>query len=118
MILSRHIFVEGLCLDAHIGVRDKEKGLSQPIEIDVVIEIGTEAILNLSQTYNYEKIEHIASSLLNQGHIDLVENLAERLGIEVLKDNQVRSIEITVRKPQALEKAHAAGCTILMVQPD
>jgi dihydroneopterin aldolase len=118
MILSRHIFVEGLCLEAHIGVRDKEKGLSQPIEIDAVIEIGTDSVAHLSQTYNYETIEQIARKLLSDGHIDLVENLAESLGTEALKDPMVRSIEITVRKPKALDCAHAAGCTVLMVRGD
>jgi len=118
MILSRHIFVEGLCLDAHIGVRDQEKGLSQPIEIDVIIEIGTDLVSHLSQTYNYESVEHIARKLLDTGHIDLVEDLAERMGSEILKDPQVRTIEITVRKPKALTCAHAAGCTIVMVKDD
>jgi len=118
MLISRHVFVEGLKLEAAIGIHDHEVGRTQPLVVDAVIEVGLNTIDSLKDTLNYEVVEKSAISLIEKGHIGLVETFAEDLGRMILTFEMVKSVEISVRKPEALKYADAAGCTIYLAQDD
>jgi dihydroneopterin aldolase len=118
MLISRHIFVEGLKLEAAIGIHDHELGRTQPLLVDAVIEIGLHAIHSLKDTLNYELVEKCALGLIAAGHIGLVETFAEDLGRALLGFDGVKSVEINVRKPEALTRADAAGCSVYLAQDD
>jgi dihydroneopterin aldolase len=116
MLISRHVFVEGLMLEAAIGVHDHEIGRKQPLIVDATIDLGGDAISGLKDTLNYEYIAIEAQKIIDQGHITLVEIFAEDLATALLAHPQVHSIEITVRKPEALKDTSAAGCSVVMAR--
>lgn len=116
MLISRHVFVEGLSLKAFIGVHDHEMGRHQPLIVDAVIELGLHPIKGLKDTLNYELVGQCAEGLIAKGHIGLVETFAEDLGNALLAYEGVKSVELTVRKPEALSHATNAGCTLYLAK--
>lgn len=113
MLTRRRVFVKGLKVMAAIGVYDHEHGREQPLIIDAVFELSLHDIRLLKDTLNYEKVGEIARAIIARGHIKLVETLAEDLAANLLDLPYVRSIELTISKPEALGDADAAGVCVI-----
>lgn len=112
------IFVRGLRVDASIGVHPHEHEGTQPIFIDVRLDLGeTPAPVGdrLGETIDYEAVANQAKALAKQGHVQLVETLAELLASWCLKDARVRAVTVRIEKPNALAAADAAGVEITRV---
>lgn len=112
MGLSRSLFVRGLRLEAAIGVHDHELGRTQPLIIDARIGLTDLPIHGLKDTLNYELVGHLARARIAEGHIGLVETLAEDLTGALIAMPHVTWVEISIAKPEALSDAEAAGCVI------
>lgn len=116
-VVVAKIFVRGLKVDAEIGVYDHERGRSQPLVVDVELDVTTVHAERLSQTVNYETIANDARDLAAEGHIELVETFAERLAERCLADPRVTRARVRVEKPMALApRAEAAGVEITAVR--
>src|SRR5258706_7492014 len=74
------VFVTGLKVQAEIGVYRHEIGRVQPLVIDVELDVPTAGAGRLFETLNYENILEAARTIAAGGHIQLVENLAQRPG--------------------------------------
>ncbi len=110
------VFVRGLRIEAHIGVHAHERGRSQPLILEVEIELDNPRVERLSDTINYERVVELAVALAAKGHVDLVEEYAERLGLALLEDPKARRVRVRIDKPLALEPAEAAGCEAIFVR--
>lgn len=106
------VFVRGLSLAAEIGVHAHERGITQPLEVDVTLELAPGPVERLDDTLNYETVRAAALELVAQGHMELIETFAERLGRACLADPRVRAVAVRVEKPTALKGARAAGCEV------
>ncbi|BEV09985.1 dihydroneopterin aldolase [Asticcacaulis sp. DW145] len=113
-LISRHVFVEGLRVEAAIGVYDYEHGRTQPLIIDADIRIGRHEIKGLKDTLNYEMVGNLARDLIARGHIKLVETLAEDLAEAVLALPQAEEVRIRISKPEALADADRSGCIVVI----
>jgi len=113
-LISRHVFVEGLKVEAAIGIYDYEHGRTQPLIIDADIRIGLHDIRGLKDTLNYEMVGNLARSIIARGHIKLVETLAEELAAAVLDLPHAEEVRIRISKPEALADADRSGCSVLM----
>jgi dihydroneopterin aldolase len=110
------VFVRGLRVDAYIGVHAHERGRVQPLIVEVEIELADPHVERLSDTLNYEKVVEAARAVAASGHVDLVEEYAERLGRACLADPRARRVRVRIDKPHALEGAEAAGCEAVFVR--
>ncbi len=108
------IFVRGLHVDAEIGVHPHEKGRTQPLTIDIELELSPTPIRSIHDTVNYETLAASARTLATGGHVDLVETFAEDLARACLKDSRTLSARVRIEKPLALEGADAAGVEVLL----
>ncbi len=111
----RSVFVRGLMLDAYIGVYDKEQGAAQPLRIDMtldVIEPSDPAGDRLEDVVCYNKLTQGIKAIIAEGHIKLVETLAERIADLALSHAMVISVTVRIEKPNAIEEAQAAGVEI------
>ncbi len=119
--MSNHrstIFVRSLRVDASIGVHPHEYEGTQPIFIDVRLDMGDTpppADDRLGETIDYEAIANQAKALAKEGHVQLVETLAERLAAWCLQDARVAAVTVRIEKPNALAAADAAGVEITRV---
>ncbi len=112
------IFVEGLRVDASIGVHPHEYESTQPILISVRLNIGDMALPvedRLAETIDYEAVANHAKALCREGHVQLVETLAKRLADWCLQDKRVCAVTVRIEKPNALAAADAAGIEITRV---
>ena len=108
------VFVRGLEVEAAIGVHDHELGRTQPLILDVELQLAPRSVRRLEDTYNYEGVGEAARALLAEGHIGLVETFAERLAEALLADHRIRRCRVAVAKPEALKDARAAGCEVVL----
>lgn len=108
------VFVHGLAVQAAIGIHDHEMGRTQPLILDVELDLTPHPVDRLADTYNYEGVGAAALALVDEGHVGLVETFAERLARSLMADDRVRTVRIKVSKPEALSGAEAAGCSLAL----
>jgi len=111
----RRVFVRDLVLDAEIGVHAHEKGRRQRIRVN--IEARTEddgAPLNdqLQNVVNYESIVDGIKGILMNGHVNLVESLADAIASFILEDQRVLDVRVGVEKLDAIPEAASVGVEI------
>jgi len=117
----RHVFVRDLELDAHIGVYRHEKGRTQPIRIniDLTVREDTKRIDDeLMNVVDYEQVVHQVRTIVDSGHLKLVETLAERIAQACLSDIRVLIARIRIEKLTAIEGARSVGVEIERARPD
>ena len=107
------VFVTGLKVDAEIGVYAHEKGMSQPLIVDVELDVPTAGATRLADTVNYETIGESARAIAAAGHIQLVEDFAERLARACLADPRVTEAGVRVEKQGAVPGLRAAAVEIV-----
>lgn len=106
---SMTIFVEGLRMEAQIGVHAYERGGRQPLIIDVELDIAMPEDDILESTFDYQDVVAAAQAVIDAGHIHLVEQVAKRIAGALLDDPRVKSTRVRVAKPRAIPTASAAG---------
>jgi 7,8-dihydroneopterin aldolase/epimerase/oxygenase len=112
----RKVFVHGLVLDAYIGAYDSEQGLTQPVKIDLeadVIEPSQPIGDRLEDVVCYDKMIQGIKAIIAEGHIKLVETLAERVADLALSHPMVLTVMVRIIKPNAITEAEAVGVEIL-----
>lgn len=115
---SARVFVRAIRLDVEIGIYGHEHGRTQPLVIDVEVEMagGAEGGFDhIADTVNYERIVSHAQALAAEGHFKLVETFAERLAQACLDDPLAVRARVRVEKPEALAPtAEAAGVELVL----
>ncbi|ASL39038.1 MULTISPECIES: dihydroneopterin aldolase [Acetobacter] len=113
----RRLFIRNMILDANIGVFPHEQGVSQRIRVSVSfgvddrtdLEIGAD---DLSRTVSYEQVVVLVRQIVAEGHVRLVETLAERIAAGVLVDNRVKVVRVRIEKLDVFEEIEAVGVEI------
>ncbi len=100
------IYVHGLEVDAWIGIHHQEKGQTQKVRIDVEAEILPAARNeNIENTLCYDFIVGGVHAIIERGHINLVETLAEEVAAHVLGHPLARRVKVRVEKLERLPGA-------------
>lgn len=110
----RHVFLRDMLLDARIGIHAHEHAASQRIRVNVdlgVDEAGGE-VDALSRVVDYERVANTVRRLVAEGHVKLVETLAERIAQACLADPRVRLARIRVEKLDVFPDAASAGVEV------
>lgn len=116
-VVGAKVFVRGLKVEAEIGVYAHEYGRRQPLVIDVELDTVAASEDRLAETVNYEMIADVAKALAANGHWQLVETFAQRLGEAMFADARVSRARVRVEKPTALAPvAEAAGVEVVLVR--
>lgn len=111
----RHVFVRDLVLDAMIGVHRHEKRRRQPIRINLDLEVreGREPPADrLDQVVDYEALVEGVKAMIADGHVNLVETLAEGVAALCLSDRRVLSARVRIEKLKVLKEAESVGVEI------
>ena len=109
------ILIEGLVLPVQIGVFDFEHGQTQSVRFDLVVDIDPLAAEASHDTNNIVRYDHIVAdikTIINEGHIDLVETLAERIAATCLLYERARQVCVTVGKLDAIDEAQSVGIRV------
>jgi len=116
-VVVTKVFVRGLRVEARIGVYRHEEGRTQPLVIDVELDVAVTDWGRLAATVNYEIIAQKARRVAGEGHRGLVETFAHRLAEACLEEPRVKRARVRVEKPLALAPdAAGAGVEITAVR--
>lgn len=117
MPVSTRIFVKGLLIQASIGVHPHEYEATQPIIIDVELDMADMNLPKedrLHETLDYGLVADKCEELALEAHVQLVETLAARIADWAIEaDPRVQSVAVRIAKPQALLKADTAGVEVV-----
>lgn len=94
----------GLRAFAHHGVFDHEREHGQPFVIDVTVHLDLStagSTDDLSETIHYGVLAEDIVEAVERDAVDLIETLAERIALLVLRQRAARLVEVTVHKPEA-----------------
>ena len=115
---STKIIIKGLEVLASIGVHPHEHTSTQPIIIDIELDMGsmpTPEYDRLEETLDYALMADKAAELAQQAHVQLVETLAGRIAEWTLAaDNRVLACTVRIAKPHALINADMAGVEFVL----
>ena len=98
------ITLTGLRVHGWHGVHDFERRDGQEFVVDATVwlDLGAAAATDdLSATLDYGALAQRAAQIVGGQPCDLIETVAGRIATEVLTDQRVEAVEITVHKPHA-----------------
>jgi dihydroneopterin aldolase len=107
VVLDR-IGVRGLVREIQIGAFEEEKGRTQRVRFTVDVSLypspraGSD---DLHDAVSYDYIVEAIDKVTSQGHIHLLETLAERIADECLADKRAAKVHLLVEKLDRLEGA-------------
>lgn len=111
-----HVFIEGLEIEALIGIYDWERRIRQTLVFDIEMAFDNRvpaASDAIEDTLNYKAVSRRIVDYVSQSDFGLVETLAERVAAIILDEFGVRSVRLKLSKPGAVRGARAVGVTIV-----
>ena len=110
---SRTLLVQGLEVECLIGVHRHERSSVQRVLVDVELEVEPNRHGDdLRRVVSYEDVVVAVRRLAADGHIQLVETLADRVATCCLGFDGAVSVNVTVLKPDVLPDAAALGVRV------
>ena len=116
----RHVFVRDLAVDTEIGIHPREKHIAQRIIINVdlaVCETPVKDTDRYSDVVCYEQVVGRVRAFAAEGHVNLLETMAERIAAACLEDRRVLSARVRIEKPDIFDDCHSVGIEIERLQP-
>jgi 7,8-dihydroneopterin aldolase/epimerase/oxygenase len=110
-----HVFVRDLELNAHIGVYRHEKIAAQPlrINIDLTVQEGEGPVGDrLANVVDYGQVVDGIRAIIAEGHVNLVETLAEQIAAFALRDARVLVARVRIEKLKVIPEARSVGVEI------
>jgi len=110
-----HILVRDLVLKVSIGIYPHERLAPQRVRINVdmsVLEQVEPTSDNIANVVSYEDVIEGIRRLSSEGHINLVETLAERVAELCLDDSRVERVRVRVEKLDVYAEAASVGIEI------
>ena len=109
------VFIEGLEIEALIGIYDWERRIRQPLLFDVEMAFDNRkpaASDAIEDTLNYKDVSKRLIEFVSQSDFGLVETLAERCAAIILDEFSVGHVRLKLSKPGAVRGARAVGVII------
>ena len=114
------IFIRDLRVDMLIGVYDHEKTAAQPVVVNIEADFTAPQNWRDDSYDNaicYDTITKAVRKIAADGHINLVETLAEHIADFCLGDSRVTGVTVRVEKTAVFDDAHSAGVEIRRLRP-
>jgi 2-amino-4-hydroxy-6-hydroxymethyldihydropteridine diphosphokinase len=109
------VFIEGLEIEALIGIYDWERRIRQPLRFDLEMAFDNRvpaASDAIADTLDYKAVSKRLIAFVSQSDFGLVETLAERCAEIVLREFNVAKVKLKLSKPGAVRGASAVGVII------
>ena len=110
-----NVFIEGLEIEALIGIYDWERRIRQPLVFDLEMAFDNRrpaASDAIADTLDYKAVSKRLIDYVSQSSFGLVETLAERCAAIVLHEFDVEHVRLKLSKPGAVRGARAVGVLI------
>jgi dihydroneopterin aldolase len=117
----QHVFIRDLVLSALIGVYRHEKENPQPIRINLDLAVKENSIPSrdrLEEVVSYEDIANGVREMVANGHVNLVETLAQEISDMCFEHQRVQAVRVRIEKLTVFEDATSAGVEIERYRSD
>ena len=111
----RHVFIRDFMVECLIGVYEHEKRSPQRVRInlDLAVDEGEHPIIDdILNVVSYETMANGILAIADEGHVNLVETLAERIAGMCFDDQRVDSVRVRIEKLDILQNAGSVGVEI------
>ena len=119
MSAQDRILVEGLQVDALVGVYAHERRQAQPLLLDLELAYDNRRAAagdDVADTLDYAVVCDAARALVAEHEPQLLETLAEALATQLLQQFDTPRVRIRIRKPLAAQALGAASVGIEIVR--
>jgi len=109
------IFLNDFLIQANIGVYKHEKGITQPLRINIIAKVKNPRKINdnnLNSVVCYNQISKKIKKIIKSGHTILLEKLAEKIFEECFKNKRIETMKIRLEKLNAIQDAESAGIEV------
>lgn len=109
------IFIRNLEVSGILGIHKHEQQTPQTIIVNVVVtaDISSAAANDdIHQTVNYSTMAKMIAKTIRESHFLTVEALITTLADQILEDQRIKELWISVEKPDALGNADSVGVEI------
>lgn len=115
---TRKLLIRDLTLSARIGVFKREKTAPQRVRINVELDVLDRPVRDdrVGDVVRYDKLIAAIRAMLAEGHINLVETLAERVAEICLAPADARAAVVRAEKLDTDPDAGAVGVEIRRVR--
>ena len=106
-------------LEQLVGIYEQEKKHPQRILVNIdcaVEELGGPLEDDIRNVVSYEKVVKNVKSIVHDGHVNLVETLAEKIAEKVLRHKAIRRVRVRVEKLDIIPEASSVGIEIERVK--
>ena len=111
----RHVFIRDLILTCLIGVHKHERKKPQRIRINLDLAVTEQSVIStdrLADVVCYEDVADRIRTIVNNGHVNLVETLAEKIASKCLEDRRIKATRVRIEKVDVFKDAASAGVEI------
>ncbi len=95
------IFIRDLILDCHIGVYTEEQGITQKVGFSIEAAVAPDVTSRhdqIAEVPSYDNLIEAVHATLAEGHINLVETMAEQIARHILDDKRIVWVRIRIDK--------------------
>lgn len=112
----RHVFIRGLELIGSIGIYEHEKRYEQRIVVSVDLAVRDRydgRSDRIGDVYDYDQAISAIKRIVDSGHFNLLETMAERIAEACLANRDVERVKVRLEKPDVLPACRAVGIEIV-----
>ena len=109
------MFLRDLEMIASVGVHPHEKIRPQRIRVSVELRVQPRvrsAPDTLESVLSYEDVANAVRAIVGQGHVHLIETLAERIAASCLARQEVSWVQVRIEKPDIFPDIATVGIEI------
>ena len=109
------VFIEGLEIDALIGIYDWERRIRQTVALDIEMRFDNRrpaATDKIEDTLNYKSVSKRLIAFIEASEFQLVETLAERCAEIILDEFDVQYVRLRLAKSGAVRGSKSVGVQI------
>ncbi len=109
------IFLEQLRADTVIGIYDWERGIRQPVLVDLELGVNLDRCARsdkIADTLDYKKVSRRVVEFVEGSQFHLVEALACALAKLLQEEFGVSWLRLRINKPGALRRSHGVGVVL------
>lgn len=118
---SDRIFLRGLRVECTIGFLEWERQVRQTVVLDIELPVDcahAAASDEVENTVDYASVTERIVAFVGASEFKLVETLAHRTALTVLKDFNLPWVRLSVNKPGAIRAAKDVGVSIERTRAD
>ncbi len=108
------IFIEGMLVEANVGIFPRERSASQPLEINMTFGVPDAAALrdDIADTIGYDQVVERIREVLAQRQFNLLETLGEFVVALMFEEFKAPWVRVSIAKPGVMKDVRRVGVYI------